>query len=41
MAWAERRLVGGRMRAAVPADLPALVARGGQQPVSGSVLKAA
>jgi hypothetical protein len=41
MAWAERRLAGGWVRAAVPAELPALVARGGQQPVSGSVLKAA
>lgn len=41
MAWAERRLAVGRVRAAVPADLPALVGGGGQQPVSGSVLKAA
>jgi len=41
MAWAERRIVGGRVRMATPDALPDLVARGGQPPISGSVLKAA
>ena len=41
MAWAERRMAGGRARVATPAELPTLVAGGGQQAVSGSVLKAA
>ena len=41
MAWAERRMAGGRLRVATPDELPDLVARGGQAPVSGSVLKAA
>lgn len=41
MAWVERRVAGGRARTVTPAELPALIARGGQPPVSGSVLKAA
>lgn len=41
LAWVERGQASGRMRAVGLADLPALVARGGQAPVSGSILKAA
>lgn len=41
MAWAERRIVGGRVKVATADALSDLVARGGQPPVSGSVLKAA
>jgi hypothetical protein len=41
IAWAERRLAGGRVRVTTADDLPALAARGGQAAFSGSVLKAA
>ena len=41
LAWAERRSANGRVRPVTLADLPALLVRGGEAPVSGSVLKAA
>ena len=41
LAWAGRRQAGGRVRTVGLSELPALVARAGQPPVSGSVLKAA
>lgn len=41
LSWAARRVAGGRLRTVPLADLPVFLARGGQPPVSGSVLKAA
>jgi hypothetical protein len=41
LAWAERRAATGRLRTVAVTELPALLVRGGEAPVSGSVLKAA
>jgi hypothetical protein len=41
LAWAARRAAVGIVRSAKLADLPALLVRGGEPPVSGSVLRAA
>lgn len=41
LAWASRRVAGGRLRTVPLPHLAGLLARGGQPPVSGSVLKAA
>ena len=41
ISWAARREAAGLVRTARLADLPSLLAHGGQAPISGSVLKAA
>ena len=41
LVWVARRSAAGRARLVTLADLPALLVRGGEAPVSGSVLKAA